>query len=378
MSGPILTMVGTYPPTECGLATFTFNVSAAIATPDSQWATRVVRLLERPEAPMHDEVIAQWVAGDRESFRQTLAAIGPSDVVVLQHEYGLYSGPDGQDVLDLIGALRVPLVAVLHTVLQNPTAHQRQILNEVLSSASRVVVQSNAALDRLLLTYDANPNQVVAIPHGATQNFAEPTVNGVKRPTILTWGLLGPGKGIEVGIMALAHLRHRSPAPVYVVAGETHPKVRATQGEEYRARLVDQSRDLGLQDRVHFDATYRDWESLRRLVRSADVVLLPYDSTDQVSSGVLVEAIASGKPVVATRFPHAEELLSGGAGLIVPQGDFEAMAAALDEVLYTRGVASAMSVAARREAQSLLWPVVGARYRSLLAEVLSGAPMGVG
>ena len=157
---------------------------------------------------------------------------------------------------------------------------------------------------------------------------------------------------------------------MYVVAGQTHPKVLAAQGEHYRHQLQDQSRALGIADRVYFDDSYRDWESLRALVRSVDVVLLPYDSRDQVSSGVLVEAIASGKPVVATRFPHAEELLSQGAGLTVPQGDFQAMAAALDRVLYEPGLAARMAIASRREGATLLWPVVGATYRSLIAEVL--------
>lgn len=371
MSGPTLTMVGTYPPTGCGLATFTRNLSAAIAAPGSGWSTGVVRLVERAEVNEHDEVVAQWIAGDPASFRRAVIAMESSDAVVLQHEYGLFSGPDGEAVLELIDAVRVPLVVVLHTVLRNPTTHQRQILNALMMAASKTVVQSRAAYDRLLVTYDANPEKTVVIPHGAAENFEGPILSGIKRPAILTWGLLGPGKGIEYGISALGLLQHRSPAPTYIVAGETHPKVRAAQGERYRNTLVNQSRQLGLQDRVYFDDRYRDWGSLRALVRSVDVVLLPYDSLDQVSSGVLVEAIASGKPVVATQFPHAEELLFRGAGLCVPQGDVEAMVAALDQVLYSRGVATKMSVAARLEAQNLLWPTVGAKYRSLIAEVLS-------
>lgn len=378
VTGPTLTMVGTYPPTACGLATFNRNLSEAIAAPGSGWTTRVVRLLERAEVNEPDEVVAQWIAGDQESFHHAVAAMASSDAVVLQHEYGLFPGPDGEAVLELIGATRVPLVVVLHTVLRNPTTRQRQILNEVMMAASMTVVQSTAAYHRLLSTYDANPERTVVIPHGAAENFDGPILSSVKRPAVLTWGLLGPGKGIEYGISALGLLRHRSPAPTYIIAGETHPKVRAAQGERYRTELISQSRQLGLQDRVHFDDRYRDWESLRALVRSVDVVLLPYDSLDQVSSGVLVEAIASGKPVVATQFPHAEELLARGAGLIVPQGDVEAMAAALEHVIYMRGAAVEMGVVARREARALLWPTVGAKYRSLIAEVLSSAAvMGV-
>ena len=367
---PTVALVSTYPPTVCGLATFTSNLSAAIAAPESGWSAVVVRIMDRAEADVHEEVVAQWITGDRASLSRAVAAIESSDAVVLQHEYGLFGGPDGQDVLELIEAVQAPLVAVLHTVLCDPSLHQRHILDQVMSSASLTVVQSEAARRRLIAVHGADAEQVVVVPHGAAANFVGPVLSDIERPTVLTWGLLGPGKGIEHGISALALLQERSPAPVYVVAGQTHPKVLAAQGEHYRHQLQDQSRALGIADRVYFDDSYRDWESLRALVRSVDVVLLPYDSRDQVSSGVLVEAIASGKPVVATRFPHAEELLSHGAGLTVPQGDFRAMAAALDRVLYEPGLAARMAIASRREGATLLWPVVGATYRSLIAEVL--------
>ena len=367
---PTVALVSTYPPTVCGLATFTSNLSAAIAAPESGWRAVVVRIMDHAEADTHGEVVAQWITDDRASLSRAVAAIESSDAVVLQHEYGLFGGLDGQDVLELIEAVQVPLLAVLHTVLRDPTPHQRHILDQVMSSASLTVVQSEAARRRLIAVHGADAEQVVVVPHGAAANFVGPVLSDIERPTVLTWGLLGPGKGIEHGISALALLQERSPAPLYIIAGQTHPKVLAAQGEHYRHQLQDQSRALGIADRVRFDSSYRDWESLRALVRSVDVVLLPYDSRDQVSSGVLVEAIASGKPVVATRFPHAEELLSQGAGLTVPQGDFQAMAAALDRVLYEPGLAARMAIASRREGATLLWPVVGATYRSLIAEVL--------
>ncbi|MFZ2058274.1 MAG: glycosyltransferase [Acidimicrobiales bacterium] len=370
MPTPTVALVSTYPPTVCGLATFTSNLSVAIAAPESGWSAVVVRIMDRAEADAHEEVVAQWITGDRASLHRAVAAIESSDAVVLQHEYGLFGGPDGEDVLELIEVVRVPLVAVLHTVLPDPTPRQRHILEQVMAGASLTVVQSEAARRRLIAVYGADTEQVVVVPHGAAANFTGPVLTDIERPAVLTWGLVGPGKGIEHGISAVALLQQRSPAPVYIVAGQTHPKVLAAQGEHYRHQLQDQSRALGIADRVRFDGSYRDWESLRALVRSVDVVLLPYDSRDQVSSGVLVEAIASGKPVVATRFPHAEELLSHGAGLTVPQGDFRAMADALDRVLYEPGLAARMATASRREGAALFWPTVGATYRSLITEVL--------
>lgn len=363
-------MVGTYPPTACGLATFTQNLSRAIGIHDSNWRVEVVRVLDVPEKETHPEVVAHWVASDRNSMNDAIIAIASADVVVLQHEYGLFGGPDGDEVLDFVDAITPAMIVVLHSVLSQPTPHQRKILERLVRAASVVVVQSHHARRRLLNVYAVAPAHVVVLAHGATENFAGPAL-AVKHPRILTWGLLGPGKGIEHAIAAVARLTEHAPAPTYVVAGATHPKVVAAEGERYRRALQQQCAELGVEDRVIFDDGYRDWASLRALVRSADVVLLPYDSRDQESSGVLVEALASGKPVVATRFPHAVELLSAGAGLLVDQGDVAAMSDALNRILYEPGVGKAMGECARREATAFLWPTIGAAYRALFSRVVA-------
>ncbi|HTX00274.1 MAG TPA: glycosyltransferase, partial [Acidimicrobiales bacterium] len=316
------------------------------------------------------EVVAQWIAGDSASLKHALAVTASSDAVLLQHEYGLFAGPDGEEVLELVDSLTPPLVAVLHTVLLQPSPHQREILERVLASASAVVVQSEGARQRLTATHGVAPEEVLVIPHGAAENFTGPLLPYVQRPTVLTWGLLSRGKGIEHGIAAMARMGGQSPPPRYIVAGQTHPKVRAAEGQRYRRELQALARRVGVDHRVQFDGKYRDWVSLRALVRSVDAVLLPYDSREQVSSGVLVEALASGKPVVATRFPHAEELLAGGAGLLVDHGDVEAMADALGRILSEPGLADEMSATARRIAQPLLWPAVGRAYRALVNRVL--------
>lgn len=365
--------MGTYPPTACGLATFTSNLRAAVASGAPGWEARVVRVLDRWEPVPGDEVVAQWVAGDAESLRRCLIALAPVEAVLLQHEYGLFGGPDGEEVLSLVDALEAPLVVVLHTALLAPSQHQRQILDRVLSAASAVVVQSEAARRRVIDVHGLEDEDVIMVPHGAAANFKGSKLASVPRPTVLTWGLLSPGKGIEHGIAAVARLGTRSAPPWYVVAGQTHPKVLAVEGERYREELKSQARSIGIGHRVRFDGAYRNWPSLRALLRSVDVVLVPYDSRDQVSSGVLVEALASGKPVVATRFPHAEELLAGGAGLAVEHGDIEAMTEALSRVLYEPGLAERMAVAARRVAAPTLWPAVGASYRALVDRVVRRA-----
>ena len=251
------------------------------------------------------------------------------------------------------------MISVLHTVLTTPTPHQRHVLAGVVAASSVVVTMTQTARQRLLDGWDVDPAMVMVIAHGAEDNRApelghadvtrwedeggsradpgRPTPRlqtpscrpRPRRPTILTWGLLGPGKGIEWALEAMAGLADLDPRPVYQVVGETHPRVVERDGEAYRDGLEAQVADLGLADHVAFDGRYLDGPTLRSIVREADIILLPYDSRDQVTSGVLTEAVVAGKPVVSTSFPHAVELLSCGAGLLVPQRDPEAISQAL-------------------------------------------------
>ena len=286
------------------------------------------------------------------------------DVAILQHEYGIYGGADGDEVLTVLRHLDVPVVVVLHTVLVHPTPHQRHVLEAVAAAADAVVVMTETARARLAAGYAVDPRLVVVIPHGAADNRrGAPVRSG--RPTVLTWGLIGPGKGIEWGIAAMAALTDLDPAPRYVVAGETHPKVLAWKGEAYRDSLVAQARRLGVAGSVTFDGRYRDTASLGELVRAADVVLLPYDSRDQVTSGVLIEAVAALRPIVATRFPHAVELLGDGTGLLVPHGDAPAIAAAIRSIITDDSLISELARAAAARAPDLLWPSVAHRYQRL-------------
>jgi polysaccharide biosynthesis protein PslF len=183
--------------------------------------------------------------------------------------------------------------------------------------------------------------------------------------------LVGPGKGLEHGIAAMARLGDLTPMPTYLIAGETHPKVRAAQGERYRKTLRRSAVELGVADRVVFDGRYRTAASLAALIGSADVVLLPYDSRDQVTSGVLVEALAAGKPVIATRFPHAVEALASGAGLLVGHGDDAAMADALRRIFTRPDLADAMHAEAARVGAGWRWPVVAERYLEVISRLLA-------
>jgi len=363
-------MLSTYPSTQCGIATFSAALVAHLLEAGAD--VGVVRLVDAPHGPSAP-VVHEWVAGEQAGAREAAAALDTYDVAVLQHEYGIYGGPDGQDVLDLVAQVHVPVVTVLHTVLTTPTPNQHRVLAGLLDASAALVTMTTTARDRLVAGWGVDPADVVVIPHGAVDNRA-PATPGRAAParpepghprTVLTWGLLSEGKGIEWALLALAELRERMPLPTYLVVGQTHPRVLEREGEAYRDRLVALTREHDLTGSVRFDARYLSGPELRAVVRGADVVLLPYDSRDQVTSGVLTEAVAAGRPVVSTRFPHAVELLSGGAGLLVPQRDPSAIADALERVLTDDGAAQAMSATARGLAEALLWPDVARRYLEL-------------
>jgi glycosyltransferase involved in cell wall biosynthesis len=239
------------------------------------------------------------------------------------------------------------------------------VLNEVIKSVDAVVVMTESAERTLREVFIVGSTPVRRIPHGAAV-VAIPRDRAVSlQPTVLTWGLLGPGKGIEWAIEAMAQLRDLTPTPHYVIAGRTHPKVLAREGEHYRQKLIQKVDDLGITHMVSFDNSYRDSLSLAALIDSADVVVLPYDSKDQATSGVLVDAIAAGLPVIATSFPHAAELLSSGAGVIVDRQDPFAIATALREIMTVPDVAERMAREARRVAAGLSWESVAGQYLAM-------------
>ena len=239
-----------------------------------------------------------------------------------------------------------------------------------MDSADQVVVMSDAANDRLCRGYDVDAAKITTIPHGATVPAGVPP-RPAGRPTLLTWGLLGPGKGVERVIEAMVSLRDLPCRPRYLVAGQTHPKVLAAHGEAYRAARVEQARNSGVSDAVCFDGTYRSVYSLSELAQSATAVVLPYDSTDQVTSGVLVDAIASGRPVVATAFPHAVELLASGAGIVVDHDDPDSLVSAQRRVVTEPYLAGSMATEARRLAPRMAWSVVAAEYLRLAQRLIA-------
>jgi polysaccharide biosynthesis protein PslF len=370
-------VLSTYPPTQCGIATF----ARALVTQLSRTGAHVgvVRVVDARQVQVLPTV-QQWQRDNPWSTDAAARALDDYDVVIVQHEYGIFGGADGEDVVDLVRRLRVPVISVLHTVLTHPTPHQFEVLADLVDASTALVTMTETARDRLVAGWGVHPDRVTVIPHGAhdSRPAARAHTDPLARPTMLTWGLLSEGKGIEWALLALAELKGTTPLPLYRVVGRTHPKVLERDGEAYRSRLVAMTRDLGLADDVEFDDRYLTQAQLASTIASADLVLLPYDSLEQVTSGVLTEAVAAGRPVVSTSFPHAVELLGSGAGILVPQSDPEALAHALRRVLTEPGLAASMARSSRGLTESLLWPTVARRYvelgRSLLARGAAPAP----
>jgi glycosyltransferase involved in cell wall biosynthesis len=363
-TSPSLAIVSTFPPTACGLATFAAALAGGLSR-NGVTDIGVVRCAVDSLPVRDDRVITTLEPGRVHSIKESAIALNSYDCVLLQHEFGIFGGHDGDDVVRLIDHLEVPLVTTLHTIPTRPTSHQRETLERVIAGSDQVVTMTSAARQRLLEFYDVDPRDVVTIPHGAT--LPPPVApRPAPFPTVLTWGLLGPGKGIEWVIDALAEVSDVVPQITYLVAGRTHPKVKEREGERYRESLKERARERGVEARVVFDQLYRDVPELIELVRSSSVVVLPYDSDDQVTSGVLVDAVAAGVPVVATDFPHARELLSDGAGIVVPHRDPSAIARALRTIVTNANIARDMRRRAEELARLHDWMKVAGDYLGLV------------
>ena len=359
---PRIAMVSTFPPTQCGIATFAESLTKALAQAGA--SVEMVDLPSGPETPAHDAILHRHRGF--QDLPVTAYLLDSFDAVVLQHEFGIWDGPDGAGIVDLIGALATPVITVLHTVPSVATGGQRRALQGILDLSDAVVVLSHSAHRRLVRDFTVRPDTLAMIPHGATAlwHLRRQERDG-STPRVLTWGLLGHGKGVEWGIRAMALLRDRGIAGEYVIAGATHPNVRRAEGESYRQSLLDLARKLGVASSVRLADEYLSDEELGQLVSESSLFLLPYDSREQITSGVLVEAIAAGGPVVATRFPHAAELLGTGAGVLVDHRDPIAIADAVEHILRDGEASERMRERSRALAADLDWGRIGQIYLAL-------------
>lgn len=360
-------LLGAYPGSSSGLARFSAGLADAFGVNGAE--VSVVRVADGSES-RGDLVVGELVNGSALSVAACTEVLNRNDVAVIQHQFDLYGGTHGDELIEIVEGLRVPSVLIAHSVLKSPEPHQRWVFERIVSTVDRVVVMSECARERLCGDYAIERRKVVTIPHGGIIPTA-PRLKRPSRPTILTWGLLRPGKGIERVIEAMAGVHDAPGRPRYLVVGQTDPKELAASGEAYRNGLIEQAARSGVSDSVSFDPRYYGDPMLTALVQSASVIVLPYDSTDQVTSSALVTAITSGRPIIATAFPHAVEVLCGGAGIVVGHDDADALASGLRRVLTQPRLAGSLAAEARQLAPTMAWPVVADAYVHLAQRILA-------
>ncbi len=299
----------------------------------------------------------------------------PFDVVSVQHEYGIWGGPDGDLVLDFVHALRTPVVSTLHTVLQHPTAAQRRILIELVRASAATVVMSNSAAELLTRSYGTDPAHVEIVPHGVptlpmvASETVKPQLGLVGRTLILSFGLLGPGKGYESAIAAMPAVVRADPTAVYVIVGATHPELLRRDGESYRYSLEDLAASLGVGNHVRFVGRFVESAELRMWLAAADIFVTPYPNLEQIVSGTLSYAMGAGKAIVSTPYAYASEQLAEGRGRLVAAGSTEALAEGLSDLALSPAARAQHSRLAYAYSRSMRWPEVGAEYRRIFARV---------
>jgi glycosyltransferase involved in cell wall biosynthesis len=382
---PRVAFLGSYPPRECGIGTFTYDLVSAYDTIDPSRLSTVIAINDYGQMydyDLHDyqgRVRIQIDAEDLDSYLAAAEAINQSriQVVNIQHEYGLYGGDNGDYILEFMRRLEKPVVVTLHTVLPEPKGHFQETTQRMLDEAAAVVVLARAALPMILDNYDLPPERIHVIPHGIHQFIRKEAIRrrtkkllGLgDRPLLSTFGLIGPSKAIEYVIQALPAIVDNHPDVLYLVIGETHPHIRQREGEAYRNSLVQLARDLGVEKHVRFNNRFLSNSELIRYLAATDVYIMAYLNKDQIVSGTLAYAVGCGKAVVATPFVYAEEMLADGRGIIVPFKDSVAISQAVNGLLGDRRKLLSMEERAYRFSRPMTWPNVARMYLELFRYV---------
>ncbi len=373
--------LGNYLPRQCGLATFTTDVCESVAGSFPETQCLAVAMNDRPEgyeypARVRFEIPQQELG----AYHRAADFLNTNEVEVLcvQHEYGIYGGDCGEHILAMLREVRMPIVTTLHTILTDPSPTQRRIMMELAQLSDRLVTMTQKGVQLLKDVYGLPEEKIDLIPHGIPDMaFVDPNYYkdkfGVEgKTTLLTFGLLSPGKGIEHVIEAMPAILARHPNVVYIVLGATHPHVLKHEGEAYRERLKARAAELGVGDAVRFFNQFVSLEDLKEFIGAADIYLTPYLNAAQITSGTLAYAFGAGKAVVSTPYWHAEELLADDRGSLVPFADPAAIAAAVDEMLTNEAHRHAMRKNAYQLGREMIWPEVAKSYMKSFRRACAG------
>ena len=372
-----IALIGTFAPRKCGIATFSTDIFEKLAAYHPEVQVDVYALDDPSDPKVYADVAGVIDCSDREAYLSAARAINESgvDAVWLQHEFGIYGGEHGALVCDLVNRLAAPLILTPHTVLGEPGAEQERILKHLVNRASRIMVMSRHSRDLLANRYGAPHSILEMIEHGAPDRpFGRQSefkqAMGLDGFNVLTtFGLLGPGKGLERVIEALPAILDRHPDTIYRIVGATHPNLVTEQGERYREGLVDLAERLGVSHAVQWDNRFIETDELLDQLEACDIYVTPYPGMQQSTSGTLSYAVALGKAVVSTPYLHASELLANDVGRIVEPNDSMAIANAVIALLDDREEMLALQKRAYAKGRETIWP----RFASAAAHLIESA-----
>ncbi|MBK9291392.1 MAG: glycosyltransferase family 4 protein [Bacteroidetes bacterium] len=377
-------VLGNYPPRQCGIATFTYNLVESLRTAAAQHRRKldigVIAMNDKGSTYPYPEVVARTIRDDNASaYVEAAEYINHSgaDLLLVQHEYGIFGGESGVFLLNLLRRVRIPIVSTFHTVLEKPSFHQREVLSRIAAYSQYVVIMNSLAVDFLKQVFGVPAEKIVHIPHGVPDFEAHLDKLGRRpalwegRKVMLTFGLIGRSKGIETVIRAMPEIVARHPDMRYVVLGKTHPHVLRLAGEEYRNMLQDLVMKLNLSDHVFFDNRYVDELELMSLLYHADLYVTPYLNRAQITSGTLSYAVSGGCAVFSTPYWHAEELLHQGLGILFDFQRSDLLAKKVNTLLDHPDQLAALQKKAFDYGTTITWPKAGLRYLDTLRLAIS-------
>lgn len=364
-------VVGNYLPRKCGIATFTTDLCDAIHAEYRAAELLALSVNDTEEGYSYPARVRFELSQDKlASYRQAADFLNFSniDLVCLQHEYGIFGGPAGSHILELLRRLQMPAVTTLHTVLREPNLDQRMVMEEIAVLSDRLIVMSQQSADILVEVFQVSPEKIDLIPHGIPNlhftdpNFYKDGFGTEGKDVLLTFGLLSPNKGVENVIQALPSILSRHSNAVYMISGVTHPHVLRQEGDKYRLYLQKLARDLGVEDSVIFRNRFVSPQELVELIGAADIYITPYKHKDQVVSGTLAYALSAGKAIISTPYLHAIELLDDERGVLVPFDDPQAIADKTIALLDNGTARHAMRKRAYLYARDMVWDRVAQQY----------------
>jgi len=366
--------IGNHLPRRCGIATFTHDLRRAVSTSRLDLETCVVAMTDPGSTYDYPSAVRLQVQDDAvDEYVRAAEHLNDAcfDVVCLQHEYGIFGGEAGGNIVELLSRLEMPLVTTLHTILPEPTMAQRRVMGQIVEISAKTVVMSEKGYELLRSVYSVPARKIEIIPHGIPDFPYLETTNAKQKfgfagkTVILTFGLLSPSKGIETVIDAMPGIIKSCPNAVYVVLGATHPNLVRHHGEAYRETLMARVKELGIEDHVVFFNQFVDQATLLDFISMCDVYVTPYLNEAQMTSGTLAYSFGLGKAVVSTPYWHARELLSDGRGILVPFGDVQAVGSEIAGLLTNDVRRQAMRKRAYAESRSMTWAQTAKRYVSV-------------